>query len=206
MQEKKDENHKMEEVSVEIIEDSDFETFELTPEDAVGRTLEEEKQRSTELLEILQRLKADFDNYKKRMENRFTEFTNYASERILLRMLDVYDNILRSLDVDFSKDPESAKEGIIAIEKQMSKIFDQEDVRPIKSLGEQFDPYYQHAIGTEKDPDKPNGVIVKEFQKGFMIKEKVLRPALVSVNRHDDFSSTEENNENTKEDTHEECE
>ena len=111
---------------------------------------------------------------------------------------------MRSLDVDFSKDPLSAKEGIVAIEKQMSKIFIQEEVRPIKSLGEQFDPYYQHAIGTENDPEKPDGEIVKEFQKGFMIREKVLRPALVCVNRHEDISSTEEEDMNNEEITSEE--
>ena len=199
MRDKEDENQNMEEFTVELTEDSDYDTFELTPEDAVVRTLEEERQRSAELLEKLQRLKADFENYKKRMETRFTEVTKFASEGILLKMLDVYDNILRSLDVDFSKDPNSVKEGIVAIEKQMSKIFDQEEVRPIKSLGEQFDPYYQHAIGTEYDSKKPDGEIVKEFQKGFMIREKVLRPALVCVNRHEDISKTEDENEKTQE-------
>ena len=206
MRDKEDENQNMEEFTVELTEDSDYDTFELTPEDAVVRTLEEERQRSAELLEKLQRLKADFENYKKRMETRFTEVTKFASEGILLKMLDVYDNILRSFDVDFSKDPNSIKEGIVAIEKQMSKIFDQEEVRPIKSLGEQFDPYYQHAIGTEYDSKKPDGEIVKEFQKGFMIREKVLRPALVCVNRHEDISKTEDENEKTQENTSEESE
>jgi molecular chaperone GrpE len=206
MQEREDENQNMEEVSVELAEDSDSEIFELTPEDTVVRTLAEEKKRSAELFEKLQRLKADFENYKKRMETRFTEVAKYASEGILLKMLDVYDNILRSLEVDFSKDSVSAKEGIIAIEKQMSKIFDQEGVRSIKSLGEQFDPYYQHAIGTENDPEKPDGEIVKEFQKGFMIREKVLRPALVCVNRHEDVSKIDDDVENTEENTSKESE
>jgi molecular chaperone GrpE len=138
------------------------------------------------------------------MENRFIEAARFASEGILLKMLDVYDNILRSLDVDFNKDPISAKEGILAIEKQMSKILAQEEVKPIKSLGEQFDPYYQHAIGTEKDPEQPDGIIVKEFQKGFMIREKVLRPALVCVNRHEDISTTDEEIETIDEKMNEE--
>ena len=198
MQEKEDKSQNTED-TIELTEDSEIEMFELTPEDEVVRTLEEERQRAAELFDKLQRLKADYENYKKRMELRYIEVAKFASEGILLKILDVYDNILRSLDVDFSKDPVSAKEGIIAIEKQMSKIFAQEEVRPITSLGEQLDPYYQHAIGTEKDPEKPDGIIVKEFQKGFMIREKVLRPALVCVNRHEDISANDEELEKTEE-------
>jgi molecular chaperone GrpE len=206
MQENEDGNQNTDEVSVELTEDLEKEGFELIPDDEIMRTLEEEKQRATELLDRLQRLKADYENYKKQMETQFNEVTKYASERILLKILDVYDNILRSLDIDFSKDPLSAKEGIAAIEKQMAKIFAQEEVRPIKSVGEQFDPYYQHAIGTENDPETPDGEIVKEFQKGFMIREKVLRPALVCVNRHEDISVTKDDVENTEENTSEESE
>jgi molecular chaperone GrpE len=206
MQENKDGNQNTDEVSVEFTEDLEDESFELIPDDELMQALEDEKQRTTELFNKLQRLKADHENYKKQMENRFNEVTKYASERILLKILDVYDNILRSLDIDFSKDPASAKQGIIAIEKQMAKIFAQEEVRSIKSLGEQFDPYYQHAIGTENDPEKPDGEIVKEFQKGFMIREKVLRPALVCVNRHENVSVTEDDVEKTEETTSEESE
>jgi molecular chaperone GrpE len=151
-------------------------------------------------------MKADYENYKKRMESRFREVAKFATEGILLKILDVYDNILRSLDVDYRKDPLSAKEGIVAIEKQLSKILAQAEVRPIKTLGEQFDPYYQHALSTENNPEKPDGIILKEFQKGFMIREKVLRPALVCVNRHEDISVKEEELEKTEENTSEESE
>ncbi|UCH04596.1 MAG: nucleotide exchange factor GrpE, partial [Candidatus Thorarchaeota archaeon] len=58
-------------------------------------------------------------------------------------------------------------------------------VRPIESLGKEFDPYYQNAVGTMNNEDEPDGVIVEVYQKGYMIREKVLRPAMVVVNRHE---------------------
>ncbi len=130
------------------------------------------------------RLQAEFDNYRKRMNTRFEEITQFASESILLKVLDVVDNMQRALDSDFSADPESSKAGVSAINKQLEKILQNEDVRPIESIGKEFDPYYQNAINTVTDESLPDRTVVQEYQKGYMLREKVLRPAMVCVNRH----------------------
>ncbi|TXT55137.1 MAG: Protein GrpE [Candidatus Thorarchaeota archaeon] len=158
---------------------------EIVPEDPTITELECAKKEADELLDRLQRLQAEFDNYRKRMDSRFTDAAKFASEGILLKMLDVYDNICRALETDFEQDPQAARKGIEAIERQLSKIFEQEHVTPIESLEKPFDPYYQHAVQKVHDNDKPDGIVVAEFQKGYMLKEKVLRPALVVVNRHE---------------------
>jgi molecular chaperone GrpE len=119
------------------------------------------------------------------MDTRFSEVAKFASEDILLKVLDVYDNILRALEMDFTKDPEAARIGINAIQQQLDKILSMEGVRPIETVGQEFDPYYQHAAQRAHDPEKPDGVILEEYQKGYMFKEKVLRPAVVCVNRHE---------------------
>jgi molecular chaperone GrpE len=162
-------------------EDEDFELIPTSEDDEIERVSLE----SEALLDKLQRLQAEFDNYRKRMESRFSEAAKFASEGILLRVLEVYDNLERALDVDFSENPNAAKEGVGAIEKQVRNLLEKEGVKPKDSMGMPFDPYYQHAVGTANDADKPDGLVVDVFQKGYMLREKVLRPALVVVNRHE---------------------
>ncbi|MFW9769708.1 MAG: nucleotide exchange factor GrpE [Candidatus Thorarchaeota archaeon] len=159
------------------------EVFEIVPEDPLLEQVKDESEKSKDLFDRLQRLQAEFDNYRKRMEYRFSEAAQFASEDIILKVLDVYDNIHRALQVDFKKDPNEAKAGVAAIQKQLDTILSKEGVRPIESLGQQFDPYYQHAVQKTNDPDKPDGLILEEYQRGYMLKEKVLRPAMVCVNR-----------------------
>jgi molecular chaperone GrpE len=184
MSKKEEENHEPEiDVSDEGV-DSD-EVVELVTESPLEKDFEEECQKSKELFERLQRLQAEFENYRKRMDARFSEAAQYASEGILLKMLDVYDNLIRAVEIDFAKDPKGAKDGIKAIRQQLDKILSLEGVRPIESAGKQFDPYYQHAVSTRNDPDMPDGVIAEEYQIGYMLRERVLRPAIVCVNRHE---------------------
>jgi molecular chaperone GrpE len=68
-------------------------------------------------------------------------------------------------------------------------------------MGTPFDPYYQHAVGTANDTEKPDGVVIDVFQKGYMLKEKVLRPALVVVNRHELPLDSEGQNDAVDEET-----
>ena len=181
-------------------EDLDMDkVIEISPEDTAQSQHDEECEKSKDLLDRLQRLQAEFDNYRKRMDTRFSEAAKFASEDILLKVLDVYDNLLRALEMDFTNDPEAAKTGISAIQQQLDKILSLEGVRPIESAGKEFDPYYQHAVQRAHDPEKPDGVILEVYQRGYMIKEKVLRPAVVCVNRHEtptaETSNDDDNND-----------
>jgi molecular chaperone GrpE len=181
MSEKQDSNQdESDEFRIENGEDM-VEAFELTPESE----LEIQTKKVAELADQLLRVQAEFDNYRKRMESRFMDAAKFASEGIILKVLEILDNIERAVEVDFSLDPKSAQKGVIAIEQQIRSLLTKENVRPIESLGKQFDPYYQHAVGTVTNDDKPDGVIVEVYQKGYMLKEKVLRPAMVCVNRHE---------------------
>jgi molecular chaperone GrpE len=193
---------KDQEFEVDLSEDELDEVAESSPEDSPQSQLDEECEESKDLFDRLQRLQAEFDNYRKRMDSRFSEAAKFASEDILLKVLDVYDNLLRSLEMDFTEDPEAAKKGISAIEQQLNKMLSMEGVRPIESLGHEFDPYYQHAVQKAHEPEKPDGVILEEYKRGYMLKEKVLRPAVVCVNRHEVSTvekSNDEDNDNDSE-------
>lgn len=173
-----------ESVEVDLTEEFEEEEFELIPW-SEGNDIEAAQMKLKELYERYQRLQAEFDNYRKRMETRFSDVARYASEAILLKVLEVYDNLERALEVDFSKDPIAAKNGVGAIEKQVRTLLEKEGVKHKESMGQLFDPYYQHAVGTANDSSQPDGIVMDVYQKGYMLKEKVLRPALVVVNRHD---------------------
>ena len=186
------------------LSDNDLEkddVLEISPEDPNLTQLDEECEKSKDLLEKLQRLQAEFDNYRKRMDARFSEVAKFASEDIILKVLDVYDNILRALEMDFTNDPEAAKTGINAIQQQLDKILSMEGVRPIDSVGQEFDPYYQHAAQRAHDPEKPDGIILEEYQRGYMLKEKVLRPAVVCVNRYEPPTAETGNDEDNNVDS-----
>lgn len=170
-----EDNDMSDEVLLDIEED-----IEETTQDPLA--IEQEK--SNELFDRLQRLQAEFDNFRKRMDNRILEARNFANEEILLKFLDIYDNFLRALEMDFETDPASAKVGIVAIQQQFDKILLLEGVSPIDSVGKMFDPYYHHAVNRVDVPEKPDGIIHEEYQRGYMLKEKVLKPAVVSVNLH----------------------
>jgi len=184
-------------VSDEVLLDIE-EDVELITQDPLATKLDEECEKSKDLFDQLQRLQAEFENYRKRMDNRIFEARKFASEEILLKFLDIYDNLLRAQDMDFEMDPVSAKQGIEAIMQQFDKTLHAEEVSPIESIGKVFDPYYQHAVNRVSDLDKPDGVILEEYQRGYMLKEKVLRPAVVCVNRHETHS-TQENDDNESE-------
>ncbi|MFX1579203.1 MAG: nucleotide exchange factor GrpE [Promethearchaeota archaeon] len=189
------------EIEIDLSEENlEEDVLELSPEDPLLSQIEEECEKSKALIDRLQRLQAQFDNYRKRMDTRFSEAARFASEGIILKVLEVYDNLLRALEMDFEKDPKAAKEGINAIQQQLDKILTMEGVRPIESVGKEFDPYYQHAVQRANDPEKPDGLVLDEFQRGYMLKEKVLRPAVVLVNRHESLTAETSNDEDNNDD------
>ncbi len=186
-------------VSDEVLLDID-EEIEESQKDPLAKELDQERKKASDFFDRLQRLQAEFENYRKRMDGLILDARKFAGEEILLKFLEIYDNILRALDVDFQKDPVAARNGIEAIEKQFEKILLTEDVRPIESLGKEFDPYYHHALNSKSDAGKPDGIILDEYQRGYMYKEKVLRPSIVCVNRHASQPAEEtENSETTTE-------
>ncbi|RDE14260.1 MAG: nucleotide exchange factor GrpE [Candidatus Thorarchaeota archaeon] len=170
------------------------EAFEIVPEDP----FETERLRNEDLVERLKRQQADFENYRKRVESRYAEYAKFASEGILLKVVDLFDDLDRALQADFAKDPEAAKKGIAGIRENLAKLLSQEGVQPIESVGEPFDSYYQHAVQRTCDLGKPDNIVVEEYKRGYMLKEKVLRPALVCVNRHEAIPETERDSADDK--------
>ena len=146
------------------------------------KLVQEKDNLSKEYLKHLERLQADFDNYKKRQEKKQKEFIEFANEELINNLLSVLDNLERALDsTENEKDIKAIKEGINNTLKEFRNILHKEGVKPMQSIGHKFDPYKHEAV-MRIDTDKySEDTITEEFRKGYYIKSKVLRPAMVKV-------------------------
>ncbi|MCJ7814095.1 MAG: nucleotide exchange factor GrpE, partial [Candidatus Atribacteria bacterium] len=137
---------------------------------------------SKEYLNQLERLQADFDNYKKRQEIKQKEFIEFANARLLNTLLSVVDNLERALDSSKNnKNAKAIKEGVNNTLKEFHNILNKEGVKPMQSIGHRFDPYEHEAIMKMETDKYHEDTVVEEFQKGYYIKSKILRPAIVKV-------------------------
>lgn len=129
----------------------------------------------------LQYLQAEFDNYKKRVAREKEEFKKYANEGLILKILDVVDNLERALCVEKNEGNKSLFEGIEITYRQLMGILTSEGVDPISAMGECFDPHCHEAVTVEMGSDQEEDEVVGEFQKGYRMKEKVIRHSKVKV-------------------------
>jgi molecular chaperone GrpE len=143
------------------------------------------------------RLAADFQNYKKRTEKEKSDIYAYANEKFAADILDVMDNFERAIGQDAvpgapdagggadANGPDSADEkfleGMRLIMEQLVNVLERNDVTEIDAVGAEFDPNLHHAVQMEDSDEYGSGKVTKVIQKGYMIKDKVLRPAMVMV-------------------------
>ena len=129
----------------------------------------------------LQRMAADFSNYRKRNEAERTEFAKFAKADLITKLLDVldgYDRALASVPDDLKGQP--WVEGMWLVERKLRQILDAEGLEPVESLGKPFDPYVHEAVAYVES-DQPEGTVIAEHQKAYRLHDRVIRPALVSV-------------------------
>src|SRR3989344_5706306 len=143
------------------------------------KEIEKEKKLSKEYLETLQRVQAEFENYMKRVEKDKEEFVKYAKHDLILKLLHIIDDFERALNSKEAK--EEFVKGAEMIFKQLNKTLHEEGVREISALGEKFDVYRHDIVG--KVEGNKDDIIVEEVRRGYMLKDKVLRPSMVKVSK-----------------------
>jgi molecular chaperone GrpE len=148
------------------------------------RKLEEKENEVKEHYDRLLRMAADFDNYKKRAAREKEEWTKFANEDLIKGILPFIDNLERAVNhSEKTKDFQSLVEGIKLTVQQLLNTLNKFGVSPIESLGKPFNPaVHQAMLLVETDQHEPNQV-VEEFQKGYLLNERLLRPATVSVSK-----------------------
>jgi molecular chaperone GrpE len=143
--------------------------------------LEALRQEKDALQDRLLRTAAEFDNYRKRMDRERSELSAFATADALLDMLPIVDNFERALQAPSGADADSFRKGIELIHKQMLDLLRKRGVRPIDALGADFDPNFHQAVIHESSPDHREGEVMQELQRGYMLGERLLRPAMVKV-------------------------
>ena len=128
------------------------------------------------------RLAADFDNYRKRHEQEREALLKYGAENTLKKMIEVLDNFERGLKaIETVEDCEKVKECYNLAYKNFTDVLTKAGLESIKAEGETFDPNFHEAVMQTPTSEKPEHTIITELQKGYMLGDKVLRPALVNV-------------------------
>ena len=128
---------------------------------------------------------AEFQNFTKRKETEVSEMKKYASEGIIIKLLDNIDNLERAENASAeTKNFDALVEGVNIILRNLKYMLSEEGVEEIEAgEGVQFNPYEHQAMMTDEKDDLDNDVIVQVFQKGYKLKGKVIRPAMVTVNK-----------------------
>jgi len=130
--------------------------------------------------DMLKLVQAEYENYAKRVQKEREELAKIASADIITKLLNIVDDFDRALD-NIKNMPEEMKSGIIMIAKNLHKLLEDEGVIPIKAEGEQFDPYKHEVIMQEETNKHPEGTILAEFQKGYLLNGKVIRYSKVKI-------------------------
>jgi molecular chaperone GrpE len=147
-------------------------------------TVESLRAQKDELFAKLQRVSADYANYQKRVPKQIADSIGYEKERIIKTLLPALDNFEHTLQKAHSaENVEVLVKGIRIIYDQMLDILKSHNVEQIMALGEKFDPAMHQAMTQQSDPDRENNIVLEEFQKGYKLNGRVIRPSRVIVNK-----------------------
>ena len=143
-----------------------------------------EKKRSEDYLTRLTYLQADFENMKKRFDREVEQTKSYCNERIIMQLLDVVDELelaVKNGEIS-AQSTEGLLEGVEMTLKKLRKILEQEGVAEIANPeGSVFDPSKHHAVATVESDDAEDGTVLEQIRKGYIMREKVIRPSIVKV-------------------------
>ncbi len=164
----------------------------------------EEKEKleaeNKELKDQVLRKAAEFENFKRRKEAEQARFMEYASEPIILKVIEVYNDIERALaHTDDDQKLESLKEGVTLVFNKFSKLLEEQKVTKIKTKGEPFDFNFHEALMQQESNDHPPHTVLEEIEAGYMYKDKVIKHAKVIVSQQSvDNSDEADKKENTE--------
>jgi molecular chaperone GrpE len=164
------------------------------------KKLQEEADKAKEYWDKFLRLQAEFDNAKKRMQKEQSEFVKYANEEIILELLGILDDLERSIESAQTKHEDHAAflKGIEMILAHLYEMLKKNKVRAIESQGKLFDPHLHEALMQEETDKFQDGTIIEEFQKGYMLEDRVIRTAKVKVAKNKIGIEKDDKEENEK--------
>ena len=164
------------------------------PQDELAEQLKSKELEVQEHYERLLRVSAEFENYKKRASREMEDFRKFSNQSLIKEMLSVVDNLELAINsTNGHKDIDKGLvDGLEMTHREILKIFDKFNVKPICAKGQTFDPTFHEAVMQEESDDHPDNTVINELQKGYLIHERLLRPSMVVV------AKFKEKNDSTK--------
>lgn len=169
-----DEAEIVEEVETELVDS------EVENSDQEIRTLKEENEQ---LKERTLRLQAEFENYKRRTDKEKSAAHKYKVQELAIELLPIIDNFERALQTEITEENKGFFDGINMVYEQLQKALQSQGIEPIESINKEFDPNLHHAVMQIEDGEFASNTVIEELQKGYMLKDRVIRPAMVKVNK-----------------------
>ena len=152
--------------------------------------LEEKTKEAQENLDRALRLAAEMENLKKRLEREKAEMLQFANENLIKELLPAVDNLELALEHGRQAEtPAPFLEGIELVHQGFLKTLGRFGVTPVAAVGQPFDPAYHNAVMQEAAPEVPDRTVIKELQKGYLLHNRLLRPAMVVVARNTEDAS-----------------
>lgn len=166
-----------------------LESADDTPTEIAGRTEEFEEKLAAAKSEAdakhdrLLRMAAELENFRKRSARELDDLKKFATENLLRQLLSVVDNLERAIASVAVEDPAERPllDGVCLTLAEIAKILENHHVRPIQAMGKPFDPAFHQAMCQEPSADHAPNTVIQEFQKGYLIHDRLLRPAMVVV-------------------------
>jgi molecular chaperone GrpE len=143
---------------------------------------DELQRQRDEYYDLLLRKTAEFDNYRKRIDRERASVAEAAAADLLEDLLPLVDDLERALRADPGTEGADAyRRGVELIHKQLVELLRKRGVRPIESLGADFDPHFHQAVAHEAVEGRREGEVIEEFRRGYMLGDRLLRPSMVKV-------------------------
>jgi len=185
-----------EEIEQEVIEGEVIEAVEEEGEEdeleGLRAELEQAQVQATEYLDGWQRARAEFANYKKRVEAEREELRRTNTEALLLKLLPVVDDFERAFQALPEDSTDAAwADGFKMILRKLQGVLESQDVEPIEAADQPFDPLWHQAVMQEETDEHPDGYVIEEMQRGYRLGDRVLRPSMVKVASNTNERATE---------------
>jgi len=159
------------------------------PLEGLTAELAASQQACKEYEDRFMRLYAEFENFKKRTARETKDFRKFANEALIKEMLPVIDNLERAIQSSSSheNDQEDVKssilEGVSMTLNEILRVLDRFSVKPIEALEQPFDPNFHEAVGREENDEFADNTVIREYQKGYLLHDRLIRPAMVVVSK-----------------------
>lgn len=181
-------NENLQEEVVEESAENPEETAEVVEEKTAEELLQEKIEKLEEEVKASEdkylRLYAEFENFKRRKNQEIETNNIYKSQKVITEILPSLDNLERALQVDSDNEEVKAlRKGVEMVYEGILNALKSEGVEVVETENVQFDPNIHHAVMQGEESDKESGVILDTFQKGYKLKDRVIRPAMVKVNQ-----------------------